>query len=71
METITNNNHEQLSIQVIHISVCVAPEIYVEIDEDSNSDTSKKQMSTEEKRRLFYKKRIENITKCLTFLDTN
>lgn len=72
MATLTdynNNNDEQIRINVIHVSVCFTPEIH--IDEHSNRDIQTKEVSTEEKQRLFYQKRLQNITKCLKFLETN
>lgn len=60
-----NDNH--LNVEIVHISVFVQPEIHIEIDPDTDIDieTKKKEVTTEEKRRLFYKQRLEIITKCL------
>lgn len=64
MTTLVDNSNGQLSIEVINISVCVAPEHYIEVDVD-NECTDEEEMSTEEKRRLFYIKRIQNLSKYL------
>lgn len=64
-----NIDDEQLSIKVIHVSVYIEPEIEIQGELEANQENKK--VSMEEKRRLFYEKRLENITKCLKFLETN
>lgn len=64
-----NINDEQLSIKVIYVSVYVEPEVENQGEVENNIE--KKEISMEEKRRLFYQKRLENITKCLRYLETN
>lgn len=59
---------EPLSIKVLNVSVYVEPEI--EIEDQDNNNTIKNEISMEEKRRLFYEKRLQSITKCLKYLDT-
>lgn len=62
MATIANelhfNNGDYVSIKVINVSVFIHPQVEVVLDDD----TEKKEMSMEEKRRLFYKQRLEQIT---------
>jgi hypothetical protein len=73
MATLTDyvnvNINEQLSIQVVNVVVYVESEIDCKDEVENNIDT--KEISMEEKRRLFYEKRLESITKCLKFLQTN
>jgi hypothetical protein len=52
------------------VSIYVEPETQLEVESNAD-DTDEKEISMEEKRRLFYEKRLENITKCLRFIDSN
>jgi len=56
------NDDEQLNIKVINISVYVEPQIDIETE----NHIHKKEISMEEKRRIFYEKRLEHITRCLS-----
>ncbi len=62
------NLNQQLSVQVIDVYVCVESEMENPSEVENNTD--KKKMSMEEKRKLFYENKLENITKCFKFLNT-
>lgn len=64
---ISTDDIEQVIIEIINVSVYVEPEIVIETNTHTHNDT---EISTEAKRKMFYEKRLENITKCLKFLET-
>jgi hypothetical protein len=59
------NNEDYLSIDIINVSVYIHPQVEVVLDDD-NTNEGKKEISMEEKRRLFYKQRLEQITSVFT-----
>lgn len=65
MDTVTfMNNDDCVSIKIISVSVHIQPEV---LFQDGKDDiTQPKELSAEEKKRLFYKQRLEQISKPLT-----
>ncbi len=54
------NNDDYESIEIINVSVYIRPQVEVIVD-DNNNSTEEKELSMEEKRRLFYKQRLDQI----------
>jgi hypothetical protein len=64
MATLDFNNKDYLSVKIINVSVYIQPQVEVIVDDDTNEE--KKEISMEEKRRLFYKQRLEQINSLFT-----
>lgn len=59
------NNDDYQSIKIINVSVYIHPQVEVLVDDDNDS-AEEKEVSVEEKRRLFYKQRLEQINSMFT-----
>jgi hypothetical protein len=59
------NNEDYQSIEIINVSVYIHPQVEVLVDDDNDS-AEEKEVSVEEKRRLFYKQRLEQINSMFT-----
>lgn len=64
MATLDFNSEDYLSVKIINVSVYIQPQVEVIVDDDTNEE--KKEISMEEKRRLFYKQRLEQINSLFT-----